>query len=603
MQKFINNISTLLIIMTLLTSCSIGNPISVGEDDKGNVTVAFTSDTKYLMLPMEDLAEEVKLSVVVENQIKSTQIVRLARTKIDYWMPFEISEFSGSEVTLLISNLPKSAISLQSLKLTDVYDFAVEENFRPKLHFTPPHGWMNDPNGMVFYEGEYHLFYQYNPHGTRWQNMSWGHAITKDLILWEHLPVALKPDSLGAIFSGSAVVDESNSAGFQNGAEKTLLAFYTNHGDNGVQCQSLAYSNDKGRTWTKYQNNPVLRHETARDFRDPKVFWHQQTQKWIMILAVGQHMEIYSSSNAKSWSYESSFGKDRGAHGGVWECPDLFELAVEGGVNSSKWVLVCNINPGGPNGGSATQYFVGAFDGKTFTDEGNEKVAKWMDWGRDHYAAVSWSGVPESDGRRLIVAWMSNWDYAQDVPTNNFRSSMSIPRELKLIERNKEYFLSSYPVKEAEAMRGGSVTFKDIKVTDDNVVESLLKENKGVYEIKLEIQNLSAEIIGMKLYNALGEYVDLTINLSEKQLYFDRTHSGIIGFNKSFATVSVAPIESKGLYQFRFLVDRASIECFEGGGELSLTNSVFPNEPYNRLYFYSKGGEFEVKNMVVFPLQ
>ncbi|KAA6325839.1 fructan beta-fructosidase, partial [termite gut metagenome] len=448
----------------------------------------------------------------------------------------------------------------------------------------------------VYYAGEYHLFYQYNPFGTRWQNMSWGHAVSTDLVHWEHLPIALKPDSLGTIFSGSAVVDENNTAGFQTGNEKTLLAFFT-HSERQGQFQSLAYSNDKGRTWTKYANNPVLKHSTAKDFRDPKVFWHEASGKWLMVVAVGQVIEIYSSLNAKEWTYESSFGEGYGSHGGVWECPDLFPL-------NQKWVLVGNINPGGPSGGSATQYFVGDFDGKAFHCDYKPGETHWLDTGKDHYAMVSWSDVPKEDGRRLAIAWMSNWEYANDVPTQNFRSAMTVPRELKLIKKGNEYILSNYPVKEIENLRKEKNEIENISVENEYNLDKLLENNQGTYELVLDIENQSAEIIGFKLFNNLGELVDIFISLPEKKFYImDRKSSGKIDFSDRFATATSAPIETKKTYRLRLLIDKASIECFEGDGESSMTNLVFPSEPYNRIGFYAKGGEFTVKKFTIYELK
>ncbi len=585
--------------LVICWSCMDKNQIQIQKSEDGATSLTFNASKKYLLLPIEDIGEELKTEVYVDGKQVNYFIIRLAKNKIDYWMPLELTEWMGKNIQLIIPNLNDSVLCLKEIKMSDTFDFSYNEPFRSGYHFTPKYGWMNDPNGMVYYDGEYHLCYQHNPYGTRWQNMSWGHAVSKDLIHWEHLHEAIYPDSLGTIFSGSAVVDENNTAGFQSGTEKTLLAFYT-QSERGGQWQSLAYSNDKGRTWTKYDKNPVLKHETARDFRDPKVFWHEPAQRWIMILAVGQVMEIYSSPNAKDWTYESNFGKGYGSHAGVWECPDLFELPVEG-TNLKKWVLICNINPGGPSGGSASQYFIGSFDGKTFKCENKPEEICWMDWGKDHYAFVTWANVPKEDGRRVGIAWMSNWEYANDVPTYNFRSAMTIPRELKLIMQDKNITLTNYPVRELENQRKDHRKFSDITVSEEYNVDNLLEKNQGTYELVIDIENQSAEIIGFKLFNTKGEYVDMFISLAENKLYMmDRKNSGIVGFNNNFPAITSAPVDKKQTYRFRLLVDKASIECFEGNGTISMTNIVFPNEPYNRMVFYSKGGNYSVNKLDIY---
>jgi fructan beta-fructosidase len=447
---------------------------------------------------------------------------------------------------------------------------------------------------MVYYEGEYHLFYQFNPFGTRWQNMSWGHAVSRDLIHWEHLPVALYPDSLGTIFSGSAVVDENNTAGFQTGSEKTLLAFYS-QSERGGQWQSLAYSNDKGRTWTKYEHNPVLKKENAPDFRDPKVFRYAPQNKWIMILAVRDHAEIYSSTDAVNWTFESQFGKNSGSHDGGWECPDLFEI-------DGKWVMLINSSRKGDNSGSATQYFVGNFDGHSFSSSFAPDDVHWLDSGKDHYAAVTWANVPGK--RKIAIAWMNNWKYANELPSVNFRSAMSVPRELKLIASGNSYRLTNYPVKELESLRTDKNESNNILVTSEYYIDRLIENNRGSYELLLDIENRNAEIIGFKLFNAKGELVDFHINLSEKKLYaVDRRNSGQTAFSSDFPAMTSAPVAVKPAYRLRLLVDKCSIECFEEQGEISMTNLVFPSEPYNRIGFYAKSGSYTVRKMEVFELK
>lgn len=588
-------ISFLLLSFLLIMSCTKQDKITIEERDR-NTLVSFTTDKQYLLIPVEDTGRELKVTITAGNNKVNDYIIRIAEHNIDYWVPFDISEWKAQEIVLKIND-SQSPLGLKAMRLSDTFDFNYSEQYRPGYHFSPLYGWMNDPNGMVYYDGEYHLFYQHNPFGTRWQNMSWGHAVSTDLIHWEHLPVGLWPDELGTIFSGCAVVDENNSAGLQTGEEKTLLAFFT-HSERQGQFQSLAYSNDRGRSWSKYENNPILRHETARDFRDPKVFWHEGTQRWIMILAVGQVMEIYSSGNAIDWTYESNFGEAYGNHEGVWECPDLFELPVEE-TNERKWVLICNINPGGPAGGSATQYFIGEFDGKTFTCENKPEDSRWMDWGKDHYAAVSWSDTP---GRKIAIAWMSNWEYANDVPTLNFRNASSLPRELRLIRNNEEYLLCSSPVKETEKLRKSEQVFRNIEVKNEYNFDKLLENNEGMYEIQLDLRCNSAEFFGFKLFNAQSEYIDIYLSRAEKRLYMDRKNSGTVSFSEHFPAITSGPVGSKDRYRIRLLVDKASVEVFEGDGEMAMTNLVFPSEPYNSISLYARGGECELEQLTIYSL-
>jgi len=516
----------------------------------------------------------------------------LAVNKVDYFVPFELAGYDADKLVLDIHGVAENALCWKEMKLSDSFDKQNRELYRPIYHFTPEYGWMNDPNGMVYKDGEYHLFYQYNPYGCMWGNMHWGHAVSKDLLSWEHLPIALAPDGLGAIFSGSCVVDKNNTAGFGKDA---IVAFYTSAGAS--QTQSMAYSLDNGRTFTKYAGNPIVT-SSARDFRDPKVFWYELTQKWIMILAVGQEMQIFSSANLKEWSYESSFGEGQGAHGGVWECPDLIQLPVKG-TDQKKWVLICNLNPGGIFGGSATQYFVGEFDGHRFVNE-SPALTKWMDWGKDHYATVTWSNAPAN--RTIAIAWMSNWEYANDVPTMQYRSANSVPRDLYLYEQDGETYLASVPSEELLALRDKPVKKGSFKVNKVREVKKLLKENSGAYEIEVKVKNVNANEFGFQLYNSKGEEVSFSYNLSTKQFSMDRAQSGKTSFSKHFAAVTSAPIKQQSTYTLRLLIDKCSIEAFDGDGKFAMTNLVFPSEPYNDMKFYSKDGSCQVISLNVYQL-
>lgn len=586
------------LILGIVASCSSVATYAIDENLKieylgNNLSMVRPVNThKYLLLPIEEKAGESRISLIVDNQTIHTMHVRLAVNKVDYYVPYGLSGYDADKLVLDIQGVTENALCWQEMKLSDSFDKQNRELYRPIYHFTPEYGWMNDPNGMVYKDGEYHLFYQYNPYGCMWGNMHWGHAVSKDLLSWEHLPIALAPDGLGAIFSGSCVVDKNNTAGFGKDA---IVAFYTSAGAS--QTQSMAYSLDNGRTFTKYAGNPIVT-SSARDFRDPKVFWYELTQKWIMILAVGQEMQIFSSANLKEWSYESSFGEGQGAHGGVWECPDLIQLPVKG-TDQKKWVLICNLNPGGIFGGSATQYFVGEFDGHRFVNESPSKT-KWMDWGKDHYATVTWSNAP--DNRTIAIAWMSNWEYANDVPTTQYRSANSVPRDLHLYVQDGETYMASVPSEELLALRDKPVKKGSFKVNKVREVKNLLKENQGAYEIELKVKNINTKTIGIQLYNSKGEEVAFVYHMDTKQFSVDRTKSGQTSFNPNFAAVTSAPIESQGSYTLRLLIDKCSIEAFDGEGKFAMTNLVFPTEPYNQVKFYSEGGSYRVESFNVYSL-
>ena len=577
--------------ISLMAFASTGD-VSVKYLGKAQTYVRPQKSGKYLLLPIEEKADEARITLIHNNEEVHTMHIRLAVNKVDYFVPYELSGYAVNEVLLDIQGVKKEALCWKEMKLSDTFDKQNTEKHRPLYHFTPEYGWMNDPNGMVYKDGEYHLFYQYNPYGSMWGNMHWGHAISKDLVSWQHLPVAIAPDGLGTIFSGSCVVDKNNTAGFGKGA---IVAFYTSAGNS--QTQSMAYSLDNGRTFKKYSGNPVVMSD-LRDFRDPKVSWHEPTQKWIMILAAGQEMQIYSSPNLIDWTYESSFGKGQGAHGGVWECPDLVQLPVKG-TEKKKWVLICNINPGGPFGGSATQYFVGQFDGHRFVNESPDKT-KWMDWGKDHYATVTWSNAP--DNRTIALAWMSNWDYANNVPTTQYRSANSVPRDLFLYESQGDTYMASVPSKELLALRDKGIKKGSFKVNKEYEVKNLLKKNEGAYEIELVIKNEGAQEISFCLYNAKGEEVVCTYNLDAMTFSMDRTRSGQVSFSKSFPVVTSAPVVQQDTYKLRLLVDKSSIEAFGDEGQFVMTNLVFPEEPYNRMKFTAKGGSCRVMLMNIYNL-
>ena len=535
-----------------------------------HVMVSIDTNYKYVLLPVEERAENASVRVIgKDNQSYRRPNVRLSVDHVDYYVPLEIKDgqtldiiFHGDRRT---KGVLKEFACWKEMKFSNTFDTSNVERFRPEYHHSPVYGWMNDPNGMFYKDGEWHLYFQYNPFGSLWENMTWGHSVSKDLVHWEALPNAIEADAIGTIFSGSCVVDTRNSAGFGKNA---IIAYYTSAAE--AQTQSMAYSTDGGRTFTKYEKNPVITSDIP-DFRDPKIFWHEPTQKWIVVLAAGQEMQFYSSPNLKEWTFESSFGREYGNHGGVWECPDMMQLPVRG-TGQQKWMLVCNINPGGPFGGNATQYFVGQFDGHKFTCESKPEVTKWMDYGKDHYATVSFSNAPEN--RHVVIAWMSNWQYANQVPTHQFRSSNSIPRDLDLFADGEETYCGVIPSKEMQALRG-----KKVKKLSD--VCELVIDIKGSMELTLSNMN--------------GEKVTMFYDAQKQTFSMDRTKSGDCSFSEAFAIVTTAPTHGV-MKQLRIFIDRCSIEAFAADGKMAMTNLVFPSIPYTMLKV--KGGKATIYEIV-----
>ena len=520
---------------------------------------------RYLWLPIQESAPEGKLQVIVSNVAQMEQNVRFAREKVDYYVALDMQPWLGAKgLSVVIQNVPKGSVCFSKIKQNDDKQYMlIPETYRPSYHHAPERGWMNDPNGLFFKDGVWHLYYQYNPYGSMWGNMHWAHSTSTDLVHWQQQPDALAPDAWGTMFSGSCVVDHNNTAGFGKDA---IISIYTSSrptpfgGD--VQAQCIAYSNDGGKTFTKYVGNPVITDE-KKDFRDPHVFWNEEAGFWNMILAAGQEMQIYSSANLKDWKYESSFGHEYGNHGGVWECPDLMKMKVRG-TEKEKWMLICNINPGGPFGGSAAQYFIGQFDGHKFTCEDEPSETKWMDYGKDHYATITFDNAP--DGRRCAIAWMSNWQYANQVPTMQYRSANSIVRDLGLFEYKGETYCSVLPAKEMTAARGA-------KVGAPTEACEIVVDIKGDAQITLR--------------NAKGERVVMTYDDAEETFDMDRRRSGNISFSDAFPVVTSSPTYGK-IRQLRIFVDRSSIEAFDSEGKMVMTNLVFPTEPYDKIIVKGK---------------
>ncbi|MBD5207188.1 MAG: DUF4980 domain-containing protein [Bacteroidales bacterium] len=583
---------------------SAADNIKIEHIGVNNTYVRVNPDQKYVILPVQDGVDDARINLIVDGKTERTFYVRLAKSKVDFEVPFDLSKYKGHNVILDIrANHDRSSIRESQeeacwnlIRTSDTFDKTNRENFRPLYHHTPEYGWMNDPNGMFYHDGVWHLYYQWNPYGSKWQNMTWGHSTSRDLIHWTHEGTAIEPDGLGTIFSGSCALDPDNTVGYGKDA---VVALYTSAAD--MQTQSLAGSTDGGITFQKYAGNPVLTLPT--EARDPNMFYNPDTKLWTIVLAHALEHEVlfFTSPDLKTWTKTCSFGKVA-AQGGVWECPDLFPLEIDG---KKKWVLLLNLNPGGPFGGSATQYFIGDYDGKTFTSDtlaDGTIPTKWMDFGKDHYATVSWSDAPDS--RRTAIGWMSNWQYAADVPTLQYRSANTCPRDLSLFSDNGEIYLASVPSPELRKMRSkASVANVSFSAPAKGRTFALPKANDGICEIEFDIdaskKKGNTEII---LSNEKGENVKIIYNAADNTISFDRKESGIVDFSIDFPAVTVAPtFTHDGRTSVHMLIDRSSIEMFAKDGRYAMTNLVFPNQPYSSMKVSSTAGA-KISNLNIYPL-
>jgi fructan beta-fructosidase len=473
------------------------------------------------------------------------------------------------------------------------------EKYRPQYHFTPPSNWMNDPNGMVYYNGQYHLFYQYNPNGNDWGSMSWGHAVSTDMVTWTHEPVALKPDKLGMIFSGSAVVDSKNTSGLFNGGSG-IVALYTSNSSTGVQQQCMAYSKD-GIHFTKYKGNPVISNNTIGAFRDPKVFWYAQSKKWIMVVTCGNAVQFYDSTDLKKWNYLSRFGDNDGSHDGVWECPDLEQLPVDGNVKNKKWVLKVDVQDNAVGGGSGAQYFVGSFDGNKFVNANTPSTTLWVDYGTDFYAAQTWSNATDKDGSHYWLGWMSNWKYAGLVPTTIWRGEDTIPRKISLKTFSDGIRLVQSPVSQLNSLRDDATTYKNVEVKPNkNILNNF---SGGSYEIDAEFELGTAKKFGFELRKSGSQQTSVFYDTEQSKIFVDRTHAGNMFFSTLLPTVSsgeLKPVKNK--IKMHIFVDNSSVEVFGNDGELVITSLIFPDPTSNGLELFSQGGNVKITNMQIYKL-
>lgn len=539
-----------------------------------HVMMRVPADDHYVLLPVEENQNSDYIRVIKNNTVVQELNVRLAVNKVDYYVPLDISRYTKSGESVLLdvvvnrgdaaNSASKAATSdfaaWKLMKTSATYDTVNREKFRPAYHHSPAYGWMNDPNGMFYKDGVWNLFFQHNPYGSLWDNMTWSHATSTDLVHWKFEGAAIEPDALGTIFSGSAVVDKDNTAGFGPDA---VVAYYTSAGK--AQTQSMAVSTDNGKTFTKYANNPVLVSDIP-DFRDPHVIWYAPESKWILIVSEKQHMKLFSSKNLKDWTFESDFGEGYGSHAGVWECPDLLDMG------NGHWILVCNINPGGPFGGSATQYFTGSFDGHKFTCDTDPSVTKWMDWGKDHYATVTFNNAP--NGRHVALPWMSNWQYAAQVPTKQYRSANGIARDLGYFEYRGQGYCSVKPSPE--------------------ILNAFAKKPQTSLSpaCRVDVQLRGNTVI--TLANSKGEKVVMTYNAKDETFSMDRTKSGDTSFSADFDAVTTAPTYGK-IKTLQIFIDKSSIEAFDADGKLAMSNIVFPSDPYSKLTV--KGGKARIYNL------
>ena len=504
---------------------------------------------------------------------------------------------------------------IDTKKQTSMTEFNSDElKYRPSFHFSPKKNWMNDPNGMFFYKGVYHLYYQHNPDASVWGPMHWGHATSLDLKHWEEQPIALFPDDLGTIFSGSAVVDHNNTSGLGQEGNPAIIAIYTNHDSEkasigkeiNFQTQSIAYSLDSGQTWTKYTANPVLKNPGIIDFRDPKVFWYESDQKWVMTLAAGQEIQFYESKNLLSWTYLSSFGEGVGNHKGVWECPDLFPLPLKG-TETTKWVQLLSINPGGPNGGSATQYFVGEFDGTNFIIDPDFKSSMdkehnfWLDFGRDNYAGVSFSNLSTEANGVVYLGWMSNWNYANEVPTTTWRSAMTLPRELELIHAEGDYRLRSIPPSNWDEYTTRKLAEESRYFEKQTTLVASGQINLLGAQIKLDLLDLKEGMYTFFLENKEGDVLTFGYNHETYQFFIDRSKTGKTNFSEKFSTKpSVAPRTKKGSsLAITIILDKASIELFFDEGETVMTEIFFTKAPFETFRLETSSGKATLGNLEI----
>ena len=613
-----------------LAAVSLAAQAAVAQDIKvsrsGDTTVVVIDNPKkYLILPVEEDKGEARVLLDTGSPADTWMDVRLAQDRTDYCVPFALG--GGSKAVVRILNISPDALALRSLRTSDTWSVANTDYYRPLYHHTPSYGWMNDANGMVYKDGEYHLYFQYNPYGSKWGNMHWGHAVSTDLAHWREMEPAIARDTMGHIFSGSSVVDKDNTAGYGKGA---IIALYTSASDRNGQIQCMAYSTDNGRTFTKYEGNPVLRpFDGLKDFRDPKVFWYEPAGAWYMIVSADKEMRFYKSDNLKKWTYVSAFGRGYGMQPSQYECPDFVRLPVNGDMNNMKYVMLMNVNPGCLFGGSATEYFVGDFDGKEFRCLDDPHTPKWLDYGKDHYATVCFSNTGD---RVIALPWMSNWQYANVTPIKQYRGANALPRELSLYTKDGRYYVAADVAPEIRALRKDTRNVPDMRVDGSEDKAAVADGCDGAFEIEADITPGKAGVAGLEIYNGKGEKTVIYLDMRNRRIVTDRTQSGLtdfglkaephdiekkadaqraeenrkpmrienaVNYKNDFALGTWAPLElcEGKTYHVDIFVDKCSVELFVDGGRIAMTNLVFPTSPYDSLRFYTEGGTAAFRNV------
>lgn len=623
---------TITLAATCLLSASTVTAQNMDVSRSGDTTIVkITNPKKYLILPIEESRDESHVLLSTGSPADTWMDVRLADKKTDYCVPFALG--NGNSATVKILNIAPDALALKSLQMSDTWNVENTDYYRPIYHHTPSYGWMNDANGMVYKDGEYHLYFQYNPYGSKWGNMHWGHAVSTDLMHWKELQPAIARDTLGHIFSGSSVVDYGNTAGYGKGA---IIALYTSASDKNGQIQCMAYSTDNGRTFTKYDGNPILRpFDGIKDFRDPKVFWHEPAKAWYMIVSADKEMRFYKSDDLKRWTYISSFGRGYGMQPCQYECPDFVQLPVNGDKSDMKYVMLMNVNPGCLFGGSATEYFVGDFDGKNFTCIDDPHVPKWLDYGKDHYATVCFSNTGD---RVIALPWMSNWQYANVTPIKQYRGANALPRELSLYTKDGHYYVAANVAQEVKSIRGETNIIEDLKTSDSVEYKTVASGCDGAFEIEFDVIPAAGGKAGIEIYNDKDENTRIYLDLKQMRVVMDRTESGLtdfgelaephdiekkadaerisnggqpmrmvnaVNYKNDFALGTWAPLnlcEGK-TYHIDIFVDKCSVELFVDGGRIAMTNLVFPTKPYDSVKFFSENGQSAFKQIKVYKLK
>jgi len=481
-------------------------------------------------------------------------------------------------------------------------------HWRPNYHFSPPKNWINDPNGLVYHQGQYHLFYQHNPVENKWGHMGWGHAVSKNLIDWEPLPLAIPEDSVW-IFSGSVVVDKNNSSGFQTGTNPCMVALYTaDYHDAKKEAQYLAYSNDNGTTWTKYAGNPVIDLQMT-DFRDPHVIWHEKTQKWVMSVAFPKELKVifFTSKNLKNWTRSGEFG-NQGEVRKIWECPALVEMPVDGNSQNTKWLLFVSTN-GVQDKFEGMQYFVGEFDGTTFQNSNTPETKLYVDYGKDFYAAIPYTDAPNN--QKILLGWMSNWQYADAMPTFPWKGQMAIPRNINLKSTPSGLRLFQEPISTLKPKKD-YLTFEK-----ENFVLSKEKQISGIslfasnsYMVEVEFSIKSAKNFGLKIAQKKDEKDDKKVlqetvvgyDLANHQLYIDRRKSGQL-IKENFPSIETASLKiGDSTLKLKILVDKSSVEVFANDGQIALTSLIYPDEKSNIFSLFTKRGKVKVSYLKITDL-